>query len=106
MRMVNDYFGFVGAGSTLARSTNAQAAASVFVTGANVARLGKVTITSLADLVQPYRIAVLSASLKALARQKDFAKETGFAQRDVLGDELRQYALEVSKSRFSYTKGI
>jgi len=94
--MVNDYFGFVGAGSTLARSTNAQAAASVFVTGANVARLGKVTITSLADLVQPLQNSGIAASLKGLARQKDFAKETGFAQRDVLGDELRQYALEVS----------
>ena len=93
--MVEDYFGFIGAEDRLARSNFAQNTMSIFVTGANVARLGKVTITSLADLVQPMQSSGIAASLKALARHKDFAKETGFAQRDVLGDELRQYALEV-----------
>ena len=93
--MVEDYFGFIGAENRLARSNFAQNTMSIFVTGANVARLGKVTITSLADLVQPMQSSGIAASLKALARHKDFAKETGFAQRDVLGDELRQYALEV-----------
>lgn len=93
--MVEDYFGFIGAENRLARSNTAQNTMSIFVTGANVARLGKVTITSLADLVQPMQSSGIAASLKALARHKDFAKETGFAQRDVLGDELRQYALEV-----------
>jgi hypothetical protein len=93
--MVEDYFGFIGAEDRLARSNFAQNTMSIFVTGANVARLGKVTITSLADLVQPMQSSGIAASLKALARHKDFAKETGFAQRDVLGNELRQYALEV-----------
>jgi len=93
--MVEDYFGFIDAEDRLARSNFAQNTMSIFVTGANVARLGKVTITSLADLVQPMQSSGIAASLKALARHKDFAKETGFAQRDVLGDELRQYALEV-----------
>ena len=94
--MTNDYFGFIDAGNKLAKSPLAQNISSIFVTGANVARLGKVTITSVADLAQPFQNSGVFASLKALARQKDFAKETGFAQRDVLGDELRQYALEVS----------
>jgi hypothetical protein len=93
--MVNDYFGFVGADSPLAKSSTAQDIGSFIVTGANVARLGKVTITSLGDLIQPLQNSGVIASLKGIARQKDFAKETGFAQRDVLGDELRQYALEV-----------
>ena len=93
--MVNDYFGFVGADSPLAKSSTAQDIGSFIVTGANVARLGKVTITSLGDLIQPLQNSGVIAGLKGIARQKDFAKETGFAQRDVLGDELRQYALEV-----------
>ena len=95
--MVNDYFGFIGASSGRAQSEFAQSTMSVFVTGANVARLGKVTITSLADLVQPFQNSGVAASLKSLGRRTDFAKQTGFAQRDVLGDELRQYALEVKK---------
>jgi len=93
--MVDDYFGFLEADSYFAKNPIAQNTAAVFTTGANVARLGKVTITSLADLVQPIQSSGVIASFKALAKQKDFAKETGFAQRDVLGDELRQYALEV-----------
>ena len=95
--MVNDYFGFIGASSGRAQSEFAQSTMSLFVTGANVARLGKVTITSVADLVQPFQNSGVAASLKSLGRQTDFAKQTGFAQRDVLGDELRQYALEVKK---------
>jgi hypothetical protein len=95
--MVNDYFGFIGASSGRAQSEFAQSTMSVFVTGANVARLGKVTITSVADLVQPFQNSGVAASLKSLGRRTDFAKQTGFAQRDVLGDELRQYALEVKK---------
>ncbi len=93
--MVDDYFGFLEADSYFAKNPIAQNTAAFFTTGANVARLGKVTITSLADLVQPIQSSGVVASFKALAKQKDFAKETGFAQRDVLGDELRQYALEV-----------
>lgn len=96
---VDIYFGTYHGNRALAQSDTANFSASLLTTLANTTYLTKVTIDSLGDLVQPLTNAGVWNGMKSAARSrgaKDFAEETGFAQRDVLSSELRGLMVEQS----------
>ena len=96
--VVDNFFGFTHASSYFANNKFANSVMSVLVTGANISFLPKVTITSLGELAQPFINSNSFSALKGLGRtlnkSKDFSQESGFANKDVMEHELRQYVLD------------
>ena len=96
--IVDNFFGFTHASSYFANNKFANSVMSVLVTGANISFLPKVTITSLGELAQPFINSNSFSALKGLGRtlnkSKDFSQESGFANKDVMEHELRQYVLD------------
>ena len=96
---VEMYFGTYGSQNKLASSEAANSTLSVMTMLGNMTMLSKVTLDSVGDLVQPFINSGFGASFKGKARTNskeltDFAESTGFAQRDVLSQELRALSLD------------
>jgi len=95
--MVEVYFGTVHKSSWAANSQMSNAVMSTMVTGANLAYLTKVTVSSLGELAQPFMNSGSFNAMKGFARSldkdTDIGAVTGFSNRDVASHELRQYRL-------------
>ena len=109
--MVNGYFGLIDAGSAAANNSLASAATSLFVTAANIAYLPKATITSLGELAQPLinnesLVGSLKGYARALSKEKDFGRKTGFSEMSSLENEMRQYALEIANPDSGFQTGL
>ena len=95
--MVEVYFGTVHKSSWAANSQMSNAVMSTMVTGANLAYLPKVVISSLGELAQPFMNSGAFNAMKGFARSldkdTDIGAVTGFSNRDVASHELRQYRL-------------
>ena len=107
--MVEVYFGNVHGNSWAANNKTANAVMAVMVTGANLAYLPKVTISSLGELAQPFMNSGAFNSMKGLGRslnkEIDISRKTGFANRDILSHELRQYAINTRNPNSRIQRG-
>ena len=96
---VEMYFGTYQAANRLASSGAATNALGLLTTLGNTTMLTKVTLDSMGDMVQPFVNSGFWNSIKGMKRTNskemtDFAESTGFAQRDVLSQELRSLMLD------------
>ena len=88
-------FGLHNADTALAKSTVANNTFSVLTTMANLTYLPKATVAAIGDVIQPFQNSGVYNTMKgygkAMDSERDFSKLSGFAAKDVLGQELRQF---------------
>ena len=108
---VEMYFGTYQASNRLASSGAATNALGLLTTLGNTTMLTKVTLDSMGDMVQPFVNSGFWNSIKGMKRTNskemtDFAESTGFAQRDVLSQELRSLMLDRNNALSVTQRGI
>jgi len=107
--MVEIYFGKVHKSGNAANHQMSNAVMSIAVTGANLAYLPKVMISSLGELAQPFINSGAWNSMKGFARaldkQTDIGQATGFSGRDVANNELLQYQLQANLPNSKIQRG-
>jgi hypothetical protein len=108
---VEMYFGTYQAANRLASSGAATNALGLLTTLGNTTMLTKVTLDSMGDMVQPFVNSGFWNSIKGMKRTNskemtDFAESTGFAQRDVLSQELRSLMLDRNNALSVTQRGI
>ena len=107
--MVEVYFGKVHKSGNAANHQMSNAVMSIAVTGANLAYLPKVMISSLGELAQPFINSGAWNSMKGFARsldkQTDIGQITGFSGRDVANNELLQYQLQANLPNSKIQRG-
>ena len=108
---VEMYFGTYQSSNRLASSGAATNALGLLTTLGNTTMLTKVTLDSMGDMVQPFVNSGFWNSIKGMKRTNskemtDFAESTGFAQRDVLSQELRSLVLDRNNALSVTQRGI
>ena len=98
---VNAFFGLLHADHGLSQNQWAGNVMGLFSTGANMTYLTKVQVSSMGDILQPFQNSGYWNTIKAAGRSwskkrgpTDFAEESGFARRDVLEQDMRNYIME------------
>jgi hypothetical protein len=92
---VDSMFGLHGAKSDLSQNDLATTSFGLMTTMANLTYLPKATIAAMGDVIQPFQNSGIYSGMKGIGRslnkEKDFSSMSGFADKDVLGQELRQF---------------
>jgi hypothetical protein len=92
---VDAFFGIYEASRTNAQNPMLNNMFGIMTTMANITYLPKAVVAATGDLIQPFQNSGVFNSIKgfskALSKEQDYSTTTGFASKDILGQELRQF---------------
>ena len=92
---VDAFFGIYDARSTNAQNPMLNNMFGIMTTMANITYLPKAVVAATGDLIQPFQNSGVFNSIKGfskgLSKEQDYSTTTGFASKDILGQELRQF---------------